>query len=256
MKSSLQLNAFDNGGATFDRDEPQRKKEKQSEFTQDEDARKGEITEAERREHGLSSLAIWLLWFKYAGGMLFVTVQISLMGFDRGAYVAIDFWLATWTSSAGKAIKVLGYTFPNQYETQIPYVLVYTSLVSFMFCFLLMRSQWMVAGGVRASKRVFSTMTHRVLHAPMSYFDTTPMGRILNRFTYDVEQVDITLAQFMSIFVIGKLLFTFLLEKRVCVGGFSVIFSVCGRTSHAHVKQLFSNIHSFLLVGRQPNCDL
>jgi len=33
-------------------------------------------------------------------------------------------------------------------------------------------------------------MTHRVLHAPMSYFDTTPMGRILNRFTYDVEQVD------------------------------------------------------------------
>jgi len=255
MKSSLQLNAFDNGGATFDRDEPQRKKEKQSEFTQDEDARKGEITEAERREHGLSSLAIWLLWFKYAGGMLFVTVQLSLMGFDRGAYVAIDFWLATWTSSAGKAIKVLGYTFPNQYETQIPYVLVYTSLVSFMFCFLLMRSQWMVAGGVRASKRVFSTMTHRVLHAPMSYFDTTPMGRILNRFTYDVEQVDITLAQFMSIFMIGKLLFTFLFEKRVCVGGFSVIFSVCGRTSHAHVKQLFSNIHSFLLVGRQPNCD-
>lgn len=63
-----------------------------------------------------------------------------------------------------------------------------------------------MSGGVRASTRVFSTMTNRVLHAPMSYFDTTPMGRILNRFTYDVEQVDITLAQYMSIFVIGKLL--------------------------------------------------
>ena len=48
----------------------------------------------------------------------------------------------------------------------------------------------MVGGGFKAAQRVFSTMTHRVLHAPMSYFDTTPMGRILNRFTYDVEQVD------------------------------------------------------------------
>ena len=34
----------------------------------------------------------------------------------------------------------------------------------------------------------------------MSYFDTTPLGRIINRFTYDVEQVNITLSQFMSIY--------------------------------------------------------
>lgn len=58
-------------------------------------------------------------------------------------------------------------------------------------------------GGIKACGRVFSTMTHRVLHAPMSYFDTTPLGRILNRFTYDVEQVDITLSQYMSIFIIA-----------------------------------------------------
>jgi ABC-type multidrug transport system fused ATPase/permease subunit len=37
----------------------------------------------------------------------------------------------------------------------------------------------------------------------MWYFDTTPLGRVLNRFTYDVEQVDITLSQFMSIFIIA-----------------------------------------------------
>ena len=240
MKSSLQLNMLsdDDGAAKIDKDEPQRKTEKQPDLTKDEDARKGEITEAERREHGVSSLAIWLLWFKYAGGILFVTVQVLLMGLDRGSYVAIDFWLATWTSSAGQAISVFGITFPDQYETQLPYVLVYTCLTAFMFCFLVMRSQWMVAGGVRASKRVFSTMTHCVLHAPMSYFDTTPMGRILNRFTYDVEQVDIILAQFISIFVIGKL---FLLNSVLSKENNHFVFDpVC---SHQTIIPQFPSQH-------------
>ena len=33
----------------------------------------------------------------------------------------------------------------------------------------------------------------------MWYFDTNPIGRILNRFTYDVEQVDIVLSQFSEL---------------------------------------------------------
>jgi len=232
MKSSLQLVALDDDAVTTVEDKPQGMKEKQPEFTQDDDSRKGEIKEAERREHGVSSLSIWLLWFKYAGGILFITVQIMLMGLDRGSYVAIDFWLAIWTSSAGQVISVFGITFPNQYETQNPYVLVYTILVAFMVCFLIMRSLWAVSGGVRASTRVFSTMTNRVLHAPMSYFDTTPMGRILNRFTYDVEQVDITLAQYMSIFLIGKFLFCVRRQIR------SFLTTLCSNTSIACSHQI------------------
>ena len=46
-------------------------------------------------------------------------------------------------------------------------------------------------------------MLERVLHAPMSYFETTPMGRILNRFTYDTEVIDVTLTQNMSMFLIS-----------------------------------------------------
>ena len=46
-------------------------------------------------------------------------------------------------------------------------------------------------------------MLERVLHAPLSYFETTPMGRILNRFTYDTEVIDVTLTQAMSMFLIS-----------------------------------------------------
>ena len=38
----------------------------------------------------------------------------------------------------------------------------------------------------------------------MSYFETTPMGRVLNRFTYDIEVVDIVLTEAMSILMIAS----------------------------------------------------
>lgn len=203
MQSSLQLSVV-NGSSV----QPKSKAASTDSPTiaKDADAQKGEITSAEQRDHGVSKFGVWLLWFQYAGGVVFLLVQIILMAADRGSYVAIDYWLATWTSSVGKSIVVFGIEFPDQLDgvsAQVPYLFVYSAIVAFMFTFLSLRSQWAVFGGIRACRRVFSTMTHRVLHAPMSYFDVTPLGRVLNRFTYDVEQVDITLSQQMSIFIIA-----------------------------------------------------
>jgi len=206
MRSSLML-GVDNEDSKSKIEEAYNKKiAAPSTSGQDADAQKGGIMTIEEREHGTSAIETWLLWFRYAGGVWFIIIQIIFMALDRGCYVLIDWWLSTWTSSAGKSITVFGIEFPNQFDgrsAQFPYLTVYSILVVAMFFFLTCRSQWAVHGGIRTCRRVFSTMTRRVLHAPMSYFDTTPLGRILNRFTYDVEQVDITLSQFMSIFIIA-----------------------------------------------------
>ncbi|CEP08191.1 hypothetical protein [Parasitella parasitica] len=45
-------------------------------------------------------------------------------------------------------------------------------------------------GTLRASKNLYQQLLRRVLRAPMRFFDTTPIGRILNRFSKDFEYID------------------------------------------------------------------
>ena len=60
-----------------------------------------------------------------------------------------------------------------------------------------------VTGSARCAELMFAGMAHRVLRAPLSYFETVPLGRILNRFTYDVEVLDVELSISMTGLVVS-----------------------------------------------------
>src|SRR5699024_5708281 len=45
-------------------------------------------------------------------------------------------------------------------------------------------------GTLRSSIQLHRSLLERIMHSPMSFFDTVPMGRIVNRFSKDIASID------------------------------------------------------------------
>ena len=102
----------------------------------------GKLMTVETREHGHSSLKTWLLWFKYAGGIPFLVVQVSLMALDRLTYVGTEVWLSLWTQGADEPVYALGREFPPQTEglsAQYQYLTVYAVILAVSFSSTILR---------------------------------------------------------------------------------------------------------------------
>ncbi|KAJ2602288.1 Transporter of the ATP-binding cassette (ABC) [Coemansia sp. RSA 1286] len=56
-------------------------------------------------------------------------------------------------------------------------------------------------GSLKASRYMHKELLHTVLRAPVRFFDTTPVGRLINRFSKDMETIDQTLNSSLAIFL-------------------------------------------------------
>jgi len=57
-------------------------------------------------------------------------------------------------------------------------------------------------GSMVASRNLHTGLLSRVMRCPMAFFDTTPLGRIVNRFSKDIDIVDTNIPQFSQNFLI------------------------------------------------------
>ncbi|CCK72352.1 ATP-binding cassette bilirubin transporter BPT1 KNAG_0J02730 [Huiozyma naganishii CBS 8797] len=62
---------------------------------------------------------------------------------------------------------------------------------------------------IRGAKKLHDNMAHAIVYSSMQFFETTPIGRILNRFSADIDTVDSTLQMVFMVFF--KSIFSYLI---------------------------------------------
>ena len=76
-------------------------------------------------------------------------------------------------------------------EVNVPYYLGIYAVLGLVYMFIsLAREGVLFAGSLTASKRVHRRLMESVTHAKFRFFDSTPLGQIMNRFSKDIESVD------------------------------------------------------------------
>jgi len=88
------------------------------------------------------------------------------------------------------------------------YIGVYGALGASQVFLLFAFSVSLTVMGTSASKSMLSRAVSRALRAPMSFFDTTPLGRITNRFSRDVDVMDNTLTDAMRMYFLTLAMIT------------------------------------------------
>ncbi|EEB06300.1 metal resistance protein YCF1 [Schizosaccharomyces japonicus yFS275] len=145
---------------------------------------------------------VYFAYFKSASLVATVAYFICIVA-GMGMNVASNVWLKHWSEVNTGADSNPSAPF---------YLFVYFGL-GLAFCFLIAVANVIltVYGTLRASHHLHDSMLKAVLRAPMSFFETTPTGRILNRFSSDVYRIDEVIARVFMFFFRNATQVTFVL---------------------------------------------
>ncbi|XP_051878663.1 ATP-binding cassette sub-family C member 9-like isoform X2 [Pristis pectinata] len=151
---------------------------------------KGKLMQEEEREEGSISIKIYWRYARSIGLFFFILIILTVTA-RQSFLVAIDFWLAEWTSAFRNHSET-----ETQYENNMEGVVFsqyfhgYIGLACGGIVCVLFSSYAHVISGVRASRHLFTNMLLNIPTLPLRFFETTPVGRILNRFSSDFKTID------------------------------------------------------------------
>uniref|UniRef100_A0ACD5UVY2 Uncharacterized protein n=1 Tax=Avena sativa TaxID=4498 RepID=A0ACD5UVY2_AVESA len=185
-----------NGGIAADG--PQKSQDSSSKTKQG----KSVLIKQEERETGVVSTKVLSRYKNAMGGIWAVTVLFLCYTLTETLRISSSTWLSIWTEQGPLKIHGPGY-----------YNLIYGILSFGQVIITLTNSYWLIMSSLRAAKRLHDSMLRSILRAPMVFFHTNPLGRIINRFSKDLGDIDRNLAVFVNMFMaqISQLLSTFVL---------------------------------------------
>lgn len=152
------------------------------------------ITHEENRQEGSVNIKVYSKFINYMGGyyilifaFIFSIIWISLR-------ICSDLWMKQWMNN-----PIFEYSTLNLY--------VYIGILLLSFLFIFFRLKILLFGRKNSSINIHNDMITNLLKAPINlFYDTEPIGRIINRLSKDIEDIIYIDTYFSGIFAYGALI--------------------------------------------------
>uniref|UniRef100_A0A3P9HFG9 ATP-binding cassette, sub-family C (CFTR/MRP), member 2 n=1 Tax=Oryzias latipes TaxID=8090 RepID=A0A3P9HFG9_ORYLA len=142
------------------------------------------IIHEETMEKGQVKFSVYLQYMRAMGwGYTMLVFLVYLL--QNIALIGQNLWLSDWTNDA---VDYYNQTYPNwKRDTRVG---VFGALGVAQGFFLFFGTLLLANASVSASRILHSRLLNNLLRAPMVFFDTTPIGRVVNRFAKDIFSLD------------------------------------------------------------------
>ncbi|KAI8903608.1 P-loop containing nucleoside triphosphate hydrolase protein [Gorgonomyces haynaldii] len=162
---------------SIDKKEDKKEEKKEQALVEDDQTGKGAIITAEDQEQGAVQLGVYWNYVTACGGWPFLIVLSVSSTVYAVIQVISNLWLTWWSI--------------DKYSlTTRQYLLGYGLLAVAQFLSIMCLLSVLLVGGYNAAKVYHSKALQSLLRAPMGFFDSQPIGRILNRMSKDIESID------------------------------------------------------------------
>ncbi|XP_004855847.1 multidrug resistance-associated protein 1 isoform X1 [Heterocephalus glaber] len=149
------------------------------------------LMEADKAQTGQVQLSVYWDYMK-AIGLFLSFLSIFLFLCNHVSSLASNYWLSLWTDD-----RVVNGT---QEHTNVR-LGVYGALGISQGVAVFGYSMTVSIGGIFASRRLHLDLLHNVLRSPMSFFERTPSGNLVNRFSKELDTVDSMIPQVIKMFM-------------------------------------------------------
>ncbi|KAJ7320468.1 hypothetical protein JRQ81_019979 [Phrynocephalus forsythii] len=127
-----------------------------------------------------------ILKYLQAFGWSWMWLTVAAYLGQNAVAIGQNLWLSKWTTEANQINDFV------EWKTLRNHRLTVYGLLGFMQGFLVCCGAYVLTrGSLCASRVLHQQMLDNVLHLPLQYFETNPVGQIINRFTKDMFIVDV-----------------------------------------------------------------